>query len=370
MRLPAPFHHLATPALAAALLAACGGCAAGPQREPASATVPRSGSSGPEVREADVRAQLEALAHDSMEGRMTATPGMWRSARYIARRLQSFGVEPAGDDGFLQRIPLALEPRQGRRPRMTLLRAWADTANLPADRRTIGVNVVGVLRGTDPALRDEAIVIGAHFDHLGVNSAGAVAGDSVWNGADDDASGVVAVLETARALAAGPRPKRTVVFLLTTGEEVGMLGTNWYIANPAVPLARTVADLQVEMIGRPDSLAGGPGKAWLTGYERSTMGEAFTAAGLAVVPDPRPAQGFFLRSDNAAFAYAGIPGHTLSSFGMHTDYHRPSDDTRSIDYAHMTATVGQVVRAARLLADGPAPQWKPGGRPTRPQAGQ
>jgi len=366
MRIPA-LRRLAAPA-AAALLAACTGA---PQSE--STPVPRPGStSGPasEVREADVRAQLEALAHDSMEGRMTASPGMWRSARYIAGRLQAFGVEAAGDDGYLQRIPISVEPREGRRPRMTLLGAWADTASLPAARRAVGVNVVGILRGSDPALRDEAVVIGAHFDHLGVSSAGAVAGDSVWNGADDDASGVVAVLETARALAAGPRPRRTVVFLLTTGEEVGLLGTNWYVAHPAVPLARTVADLQIEMIGRPDSLAGGPGKAWLTGYARSTMGEALTAAGVAIVPDPRPAQEFFLRSDNVAFVYAGIPGHTISSFGMHTDYHRPSDETRAIDYAHMTATVRAVVRAARVLADGPAPQWKPGGRPARPQAGQ
>ena len=359
---PSALRRLA-PALAAALLAAC---SAAPRSGAAPSASPSSG--GPaQVREADVRAQLEALAHDSMEGRMTATPGMWRSARYIARQLQSFGVEPAGDDGFLQRLPIALEPREGRRPRLTLQNAWADTANLPADRRAIGVNVVGILRGSDPALRDQAIVIGAHFDHLGVNSAGAVNGDSVWNGADDDASGVVAVLETARALAAA-RPKRTVIFLLTTGEEVGMLGTSWYVANPVVPLDRTVADLQIEMIGRPDSLAGGPGKAWLTGYERSTMGESFTAAGIAVVPDPRASQGFFLRSDNVVFAYAGIPGHTLSSFGLHTDYHRPSDDTRTIDYAHMTATVRAVVQAARVLADGPAPQWKPGGRPSRPAA--
>jgi hypothetical protein len=372
MRLFALRRLAAPAAAAAALLAACTGA---PQSEPApsASPAPRPGStSGPasEVREADVRAQLEALAHDSMEGRMTASPGMWRSARYIARQLQSFGVEAAGDDGYLQRLPISVEPREGRRPRMTLLRAWADTASLPAARRAVGVNVVGVLRGSDPALRDEAVVIGAHFDHLGVNSAGAVAGDSVWNGADDDASGVVAVLETARALAAGPRPRRTVVFLLSAGEELGMLGTNWYVANPAVPLARTVADLQIEMIGRPDSLAGGPGKAWLTGYERSTMGEALTAAGIPIVPDPRPAQGFFLRSDNVAFAYAGIPGHTISSYGMHTDYHRPSDETRTIDYAHMTATVRAVVRAARVVAAGRAPAWKPGGRPARPQAGQ
>src|SRR5690606_4337632 len=113
-------------------------------------------------------------------------------------------------------------------------------------------------------------------------------GDSIYNGADDDASGVVAMLETARQLAADP-PARSVIFVAFTGEENGMTGTRWYIRNAPRPLERTVADIQIEMIGRPDSLAGGAGKGWLTGYERSTMGPMLSAAGIAVVADPRPA---------------------------------------------------------------------------------
>jgi Zn-dependent M28 family amino/carboxypeptidase len=135
------------------------------------------------------------------------------------------------------------------------------------------------------------------------------------------------------------------------------------MANPPMPLERTVAQLQIEMIGRPDSLVGGHGRAWLTGYERSTMGPSFAAAGLAVHADPRPDQSFFTRSDNIRFARAGIPAHTLSSFNLHRDYHRPSDEVTTIDIPHMTAVIDIAIRAVRLLADGPRPEWVAGGRP-------
>ncbi|NIP80145.1 MAG: M20/M25/M40 family metallo-hydrolase, partial [Gemmatimonadetes bacterium] len=184
----------------------------------------------------------------------------------------------------------------------------------------------------------------------------------IYNGADDDASGTVAVLEIARTLARGEPTRRTVIFLLSTGEEQGLLGTRWYIENPVVPLERTVADLQIEMIGRPDSLAGGFGRGWLTGYERTTMGEQLAEAGSPIVPDPRPEQNFFFRSDNIAFARLGIPAHTLSSFNLHDDYHRPSDEVDRIDFEHMAALVEAAVEAVRFLADGPRPDWVEGGR--------
>jgi Zn-dependent M28 family amino/carboxypeptidase len=234
------------------------------------------------------------------------------------------------------------------------------SAGVPA----VGVNLIGLVRGTDPSVADEAVVVGAHYDHLGIGSS--VNGDSIYNGADDDASGVAAVLTAARELAAGPRPRRTVVFLLSTGEEQGVLGTQWYLQHPAVPLERTVADLEVEMIGRPDTLAGGPGRLWLTGYDRSTLGERLAGAGLPVVADPYPDQHFFERSDNIVFAWRGIPAHTLSSFGLHRDYHQPSDEVRRIDPEHLDRAAEVVSRAVRLLADGDPPVWHPGGRPVPP----
>jgi hypothetical protein len=354
------------PLLAAiGLVAACATTRTGPSGGAAAPSDARS-----VVTEASVRALLFTLAADSMEGRGTATVGGARAARYIAEQMRHAGIEPAGDSGYFQRVPLRMTSveRVGRDSvrrtvqSFSLLRSMADLDTLPAARRRIAVNVVGIIRGTDPVLRDSAVLVDAHYDHLGMRSPG-VNGDTIYNGADDDASGTVAVLEIAKAIAAGPRPKRTIIFAATTGEETGLLGTRYYIAHPVVPLARMTANLEIEMIGRPDSLAGGRGRGWLTGFERSTMGAMFKAAGLAIVPDARPDQSFFTRSDNIAFARAGIPAHTLSSFNLHNDYHQPSDEASKADIPHMTAVIRSAVAAVRLLADGPAPQWNPGGKP-------
>lgn len=311
-----------------------------------------------------VYALLDALAADSMEGRGTGTVGGVRAARFIAERMASVGLMPAGDSGFFQRVPIiALPHARGEFVRYALLNTLADLDTVPAERRRPSWNVVGIIPGTDPALRDEAVIIGAHYDHLGMRASRSST-DSIYNGADDDASGTIAVLEIARQLGRGPRPRRTLIFLVTTAEEIGLLGTRYYIRQPVRPIERTVADLQIEMVGRPDSLAGGRGKAWLTGYERSTMGDMLAANGIPIVPDKRLDQDFFNRSDNIAFAMLGIPAHTLSSFNMHSDYHRPTDDMRGIDAGHMAEVIRAAVRAVRLLADGIAPQWKPGGRPS------
>jgi Zn-dependent M28 family amino/carboxypeptidase len=227
----------------------------------------------------------------------------------------------------------------------------------------LGGNVVGIIPGADPALRDDVVLVDAHYDHLGVRTPATPGADSIYNGADDDGSGTTAVLEIARVINAGPPPKRTLVFVATTGEEVGLLGTNWYVAHPVRPLSAMVANLEIEMIGRPDSLAGGPGRAWLTGFDRSTMGRMFEDAGLPIVPDRRPAQHFFERSDNIAFAHMGIPAHTLSTFNLHDDYHRPSDEISKIDFDHMAGVINAAVRAVELLANGPRPHWNPNGRP-------
>lgn len=312
---------------------------------------PVAGQTGEPVPEERVRRLLTTLSHDSLRGRRTGSEGARTAALFLADELRRYGVEPAGSDGYLQRVPLVRTRSDGR-----------DRLALPDDRvgraDVEAFNVVGLVRGRS----DEAIVVGAHYDHLGVGSP--VAGDSIYNGADDDASGVVAVLEAARMLAEGDPPGRTVIFALFTAEEMGLLGTRWYLEHPVIPLERTVANLQVEMIGRPDPLlAGGAGRVWLTGYERSTMGRMLAERGIPVVADPRPDQRFFFRSDNIPFARRGIPAHTLSTYGMHDDYHRPSDEVERVDWTHLTRVVDMVVRSVETLADGPAPRWNPGGRP-------
>jgi Zn-dependent M28 family amino/carboxypeptidase len=240
--------------------------------------------------------------------------------------------------------------------------SFAARDTFPAELRGIAVNVLGVLRGTDPVLKDSVILVDAHYDHIGM-AAKPVNGDSIFNGADDDASGVTAVIEIARQLAAGPRPKRTVLFAATTGEEVGLIGTRWYIDHPVFPNTALEANLEIEMIGRPDSLSGGVGRGWLTGFERSTMGEMFKAAGLSISPDMRPDQQFFMRSDNIAFARMGIPAHTLSSYNMHSDYHELTDELGLVDLTHMAGVINAAAQAVGLLANGPAPHWNPGGKP-------
>ena len=297
---------------------------------------------------ADAGRWLALLADDSLQGRLTGSEGAQKAARMIAERMQRLGLDPLGDDGFLQRVPIL-----------------AALDAVPAAQRPQAANVVGLLRGSDPALRDEYVILGAHYDHLGMSSARAVDGDSIFNGADDDASGVVAMLETARQLSEGRAPKRSVIFVAFVGEENGMTGTTWFIRNPPRPLVQVVADLQVEMIGRPDSVAGGPGRGWLTGFERSTMGELLAAAGVALIADPRPAQNFFMRSDNFPFALEGIPAHTISSFGGHTDYHGVNDEVDRMDLEHVAAVINATAKAVRVLADGERVVWKAGGRPVR-----
>ncbi len=352
----------------------------------------------------NVERLLRTLAHDSMEGRATATPGAARAAQFIAAEMHRIGLSPMGDDGYFQRVPMAMvasnrPPRAPRGcvagtfrpqtdtmatplwrcagadggpesfrvppvspPRLTSVASFTARDSMPAAARRLGRNVVGMIPGSDPDLTEEVILVMAHYDHLGIRAPG-VGGDSIYNGADDDASGTVAVMEIARAMMAGPRPKRTILFAAMTGEEMGLVGTRYFIDHPPISLDRVVAGFEIEMIGRPDSLAGGWGKAWLTGYERSTMGDMLRDNGIPIVPDPRPDQNFFRRSDNYAFARMGIVAHTLSTFNLHSDYHRPSDEADAMDFGHMTAVIAAAAEAVRHLADGPTPAWHPGGKP-------
>lgn len=300
---------------------------------------------------------LAVLTDDSLAGRRTGTPGARSASAYIADQLEAAGTVPAGDSGYFQTVPF-VRTEGGR---LRVAESWAAFRAAAPEERFTDRNVVSLVPGKDGARAEEAVVVGAHYDHVGIRRP--VDGDSIYNGADDDASGVVAVLEIARAVVAAGAYARTIVFLVTTGEEEGLLGTRWYAAHPVVPLAATVAQLQVEMIGRPDTAVGGPGRVWLTGYERSTVGPALAGAGLPIQPDPRPDQQFFRRSDNYVFALQGVPAHTVSSFGLHGDYHRPTDEIDRIDAAHLTSVIETLVQAVRVLAEGRAPRWEEGMRP-------
>lgn len=222
-------------------------------------------------------------------------------------------------------------------------------------------NAVGKLPGRDPALRKSAILLTAHLDHLGVSKA--VNADDIYNGADDDASGTTAVLELARALASGTKPRRTVIFALFGSEETGGLGSTWFEAHPPVPLGNIAANLEFEAIGRPDPKYPRD-TLWLTGWERSNLGPVLAAHGGRLLPDRRPEEQFFTRSDNYVLAKRGVVAQTVSSFGLHADYHQPSDDLAHINFRHMTVVIGSLIEPIRWLANSDfRPAWKIGEKP-------
>jgi hypothetical protein len=214
-------------------------------------------------------------------------------------------------------------------------------------------NVIGVLPGTDPRRRGEAIVVGAHYDHLGHGGEGSLAPDqagAVHPGADDNASGTAAVLGLARALAAAGGLPRTVVFAAFTGEEMGLLGSAEYVRRPAVPLGRTILMLNLDMVGRPRE-----GKLYLGGVDSAAELRglvAHAARGLPLTPELRGDP--YGPSDHSVFYAAGVP--VLFFFtGAHADYHRPTDTWDKIDAAGLAAVTLLAARLVEAVAAEPAP---------------
>jgi hypothetical protein len=305
----------------------------------------------PSTLEREVRADMNFLADDDLHGRGSATRDEHIAALFAASQFQALGLEPGGDNGtFIQKttlptpLPERLQQRLSKFKDRTRKETW---------------NAIGILRGTsDP---ESVILLTAHLDHLGIGPA--VNGDDNYNGADDDASGTTAVLAFAHILATGPRPKRTIVFALFGSEEIGGYGNRAFLQHPPVPLSSIVANLEFEMIGRPDS-AVPAGTLWLTGFDRSNLGPELAKHGAHLVNDPHPKEQFFQRSDNYALAKQGIIAHTVSSFGLHKDYHQPSDELRTIDFGHMTNAIASMVEPIRWLANSKwKPEWNPGRKP-------
>ena len=297
------------------------------------------------ITPADVQRRVGIIAHDSMGGRDTPSRGLDLTASYVATEFARFGLTPGGDSGtFIQRYPLPVG-----RP-----------AAPPSAARPTAPNVVGILEGSDPALRSEYIVISAHMDHVGIGAP--VNGDSIYNGADDDASGTAAVLELAEALSQpGARPRRSVVFLTVSGEEHGLWGSAWFSEHSPVPMTRVVANFNIDMVGRnwKDTIV-------VIGKEHSDLGATLERVSRAhpelrmqPIDDPWPEESFFFRSDHYNFARKGVP--VLFFFnGTHPDYHGPDDEPDRID----AEKEARIVRLIYLLAHevGNAterPAWNP-----------
>jgi hypothetical protein len=241
----------------------------------------------------------------------------------------------------------------------------ADFANVrwPAPKETSvrARNVIGVLRGSDPELKDTYVMLTAHYDHLGVKPGGS--GDRIYNGANDDGSGVVSVIQVASALAGlEHRPRRSIAFMTFFGEEEGLLGSQYYARHPVLPLDKTVADVNLEQVGRTDATDGKQvGSATFTGFRFSDLPKVFQTAGELTgvrVYDTPQSPDFFARSDNLAFAEKGVPAHTLAVAYDYPDYHRVTDSWDKIDYDNLAKVDRMIALGVILLANsGEAPKW-------------
>ena len=371
----------------ATLVLATSACAG---RQPV-ATTGAGGTSAP-ISAADLRARLYLYADDSMLGRRVGTIGNQKATDYLAAEARRIGLVPAGENGtYFQEI----HPEPTRR--------FAGNAPVGTAR-----NVIAVIRGSDPVLRDEYVAIGAHNDHVGTRAdavdhdslraynlelarRGApiwdrrlatrraqlrdsirinvdslrrirpARRDSIYNGADDDGSGTVAVLEIAEAIAAMPvKPKRSILFVWHTGEEAGLLGSKWFTDHPTIPREKIVAQLNIDMVGRgaaTDLPGGGPRYLQLMGSRRisTELGDLVEQVNSA---DKMPfafdyswdANGhperIYCRSDHWNYARYNIP-ITFFTTGLHVDYHQLTDEPQYIDYDHLSR-IAELVRNVAL----------------------
>jgi peptidase M28-like protein len=222
-------------------------------------------------------------------------------------------------------------------------------------------NVAGLLRGSDPQLSDTYVLLTAHYDHLGTRTTG---DDKIFNGANDDGSGTVSVVEIASAIAAlNPHPQRSILFMTFFGEERGLVGSRYYGRHPLVPLEKTVADLNLEQVGRTDATDGPQvATASITGFDFSELpgilANAGKVVGVKVYKNDQASDAYFSRSDNQALADVGIPAHTLCVAFDYPDYHKVSDHWEKVDYGNM-AKIDRAVALALLhvASDAPPPKW-------------
>ena len=223
-------------------------------------------------------------------------------------------------------------------------------------------NVIGILRGSDPELKNTCVLLTAHYDHLGRLADGP--GDRIYNGANDDGSGTGSVIEVARALASlRPHPRRSIVFMTFFGEEEGLVGSRYYARHPAWPLDKTIAQLNLEQVGRTDSSEGPQiSNATLTGFDYSDLSDYLSKAGeltgIKLYKHPYNSDPYFRLSDNLSLAEAGVPAHTLAVSFEFPDYHGLGDEWQKIDYDNMAKVDRMIAVALVMVANSDEPvRW-------------
>jgi hypothetical protein len=310
---------------------------------PRSALTPERLAALGRVSAAMLRRHVAYLASDELEGRATPSRGLDLAAVYIADQFGCAGLDPLADGSYFQ---------------------WGKEVSREG-RRGTPRNVIGRLTGSAPALRDTFVLVTAHYDHLGRRAGGT--GDRIFNGANDNASGVATLMEVAAALASLPqRPRRSIVFIAFYGEEEAMLGSKFYCQHPAFPLERTVAAINLEQLGRTDSSQGSQvARASVTGYDYSEVGailrEAGQLTGITIHRNPPFEESFFSRSDNQVLASQGIPAHTVFVAYVYPDYHQVTDHAEKIDYGNLEKVARMIALGTLRLAQASRePAWNPG----------
>lgn len=285
-----------------------------------------------------LRGHIEFLASDLLEGRDTPSRGLDIAAQYIASSFMQIGLEPGAKGSYFQE---------------------AEYTNRRSNTTAKVRNVVGLLKGTDPKLAATYVVVSAHYDHLGMRE---MEGDGIFNGANDDASGVAGVIECARSLFA-QKPKRSILFVCYWGEEKGLQGSREFVKNSPVPLYDIVANVNLEQIGRTDD-SEGPRVAIanLTGFDYTSitgfLESAAKPAGIKMEKHPQFSDGYFFSSDNASFAMQGVPAVTVSTAYSFPDYHKVGDHADKLDYDNLAKIIHMAAGGILGIAkSSKTPEW-------------
>ena len=283
-----------------------------------------------EIDSTTVRKHLYTLASNEMEGRKAGTAGIEKAAQYIESEFKRIGLSTFKDLPTYRQT-LTFLPRR-------------------AKDSITSSNIIGVLEGKSK--KDEIVIISAHYDHLGIISKEGVL-DSIYNGANDDASGVTGVLALAEYFKKVGN-ERTIVFAAFTAEEMGLIGSTYF--GKGIDASKFVAGINLEMIGKTPSF--GPNTAWLTGFDRSDFGKIIqknlVGTGYQLFPDPYKNYNLFFRSDNASLARLGVPSHTFSTSPIDTDkdYHQASDEAETLNMTVITQTIQAVAKGTKSIIDG------------------
>ena len=283
------------------------------------------------INESLVKKHIYTLANDSMQGRKAGTEGIEKAAKYIEDQFKKIGLKYFNNNSFRQTFNYK-NKRSRNQEELNLF------------------NVIGFLEGNEK--KDEIVVISAHYDHLGMKSSGA--GDLIFNGANDNATGVAAVLALAEYFKSKNNNSRSILFIAFTAEEMGLVGSNYF--GKTISPESIVAGINIEMIGKESPF--GPNTAWLTGFQRSNFGKIIqknlSSSEFKIYPDPFISYRLFFRSDNASFARLGIPAHTFSTSPMDKDldYHKVTDEASTLNMKTITQTIKAIAIGTKSIIAG------------------